>query len=322
MAKLVALEDIKNEKYKYLWNPYMPYGAVSVFQGQGGYGKTSLVCKIMAEASWGIYPPRLHKGGMMACEELSPWQEYCLQKMLTEPERERFSFLASEYHNGFLLEGIDYEEEEEEAVDVPNLDVPRFRTIGEPIKMTYVSRENHYGNIIRMKYQAYGGRPGFVRIVDESDGRFVTSEDLILEMIADSKLLVIDPIYAFVEGRLEDNSDVAEAIEHLESAARKTGACILLLNNLSKTSSASDYNSGLGASNLKNLVRSLFKIDMSGKLRYIEGIKINISEFKGKIGLLRDELGRYDYINYEQAEEYLLEGMSMPDDMTATQKIA
>ena len=58
----IAIESIAKEEYTYLWYPYVPFGVPSIFQGQAGYGKTTLLCKIMAELSHGIYPPRLVRG--------------------------------------------------------------------------------------------------------------------------------------------------------------------------------------------------------------------------------------------------------------------
>ena len=72
---------------------------------------------------------------------------------------------------------------------------------------------------------------------------------------------------------------------NFEMVAKETGAAYILLNNLTK-SGALDIDAGIGASNLKNIARSLFKIDRDGPILYIEGVKNNTAPYRGRIGLL------------------------------------
>ena len=82
----IAIESIAKEENTYLWYPYVPFGVPSIFQGQAGYGKTTLLCKIMAELSHGIYPPRLVRGTIKGREELTEWQKESIDYMLDEPQ--------------------------------------------------------------------------------------------------------------------------------------------------------------------------------------------------------------------------------------------
>ena len=77
----------------------------------------------------------------------------------------------------------------------------------------------------------------------------------------------------------------------------------MLLNNLVK-GPASDYNTGIGASNLKNVARSLFKIDKNkNNIRYIESVKNNYAPDEGKIGILMDDIGRPEFLDYQRLKE-------------------
>ena len=122
-------------------------------------------------------------------------------------------------------------------------------------------------------------------------------------MTGDAKLVIIDPIFPYIEGRLSNNDDVARAMHNFDIVARETGAAYILLNNLTKSGSSADIDAGLGASNLKNIARSLFKLDRAGVILYLESVKNNLAPARGRIGVLFDRLGRPDFIQYAQLEE-------------------
>ena len=143
-----------------------------------------------------------------------------------------------------------------------------------------------------------------------SDERFTTTVEKIRKLTGDAKLVILDPIYPFVEGRLSNNDDTARAMHNFDIVARETGAAFILLNNLTKNGS-SDIDAGIGASNLKNIARSLFKIDRDGPALYIEGVKNNIAPYRGRIGLLFDRYGRIDYIRYSQLEDAIGEAAGL-----------
>ncbi len=310
----IGIETVPRERYSYLWYPYVPFGVPSIFQGQAGYGKTTLLCRIMAELSRGVYPPRLVRGTIKSREALSEWQKDAVDYMMDEPQGADIDESAIQRItvNGMEVEGLDDGDIPAGDESVPPMDRPFMRPCGEPVKTAYISRENHYGNIIRAKYEEYGGRDGFLIVEDESDELFTTTIDKIRRLTGDAKLVIVDPIFPFIEGRLSNNDDVARAMRNFEIVARETGAAYILLNNLTKKGS-SDIDAGIGASNLKNIARSLFKIDRDGPILYIEGVKNNIAPYHGRVGLLFDRLGRIDYIGYSQLEA-AIDGMTAGED--------
>ena len=302
------IEMVPKEKYSFLWYPFIPFGVPTIFQGQAGYGKTTLLCRIMAEASRGVYPPRLLNGAIKGRSELTDWQRDALEYMLSDPSGQDVddSIIQRVSVNGMEIDGIDDESEESVREAMPPLDRPFMRPCGEPIRIAYISRENHYGNIIRTKYEEYGGREGFLSVEDESEELFTTTTEKIRRLTGDAKLVIVDPIFPFIEGRLSSNEDVARAMRNFEIVARETGAAYILLNNLTKNGT-SDIDAGIGASNLKNIARSLFKIDRSGSALYIEGVKNNLAPYRGRVGLVFDRFGRIDFIRYSQLESAIAE---------------
>lgn len=317
------IEECPVERIAYFWYPYVPFGMTSCHQGEAGLGKTTVWSKILAEASHGIYPPRLHNGTIKGRVEFTEWQKDAIEYMKARPDGDDFdpSEIVVKMVNGIEIDGEDDDDYEIEYKTAVPMDRPFMRYVGEPIKMVYISRENHYGNIIRKKYEEFGGLPGYLTVIDESDrDPFITTEKKIREITGDAKLVIIDPIYSFVDGRLSDNDDVAEAVFNFDIVARETGAAFVLINNLTKNGT-SDMNRGLGASNLKNIVRSLFKIDRAGNKVYIEGLKNNNAPYHGKIGILFDRLGRPDFIKYSQLEKALSGGKTGEEGLGTDQGV-
>ncbi len=46
--KLIRMSDIATEEVRWLWYPYIPYGKVTIIQGDPGEGKTSFVLAMIA----------------------------------------------------------------------------------------------------------------------------------------------------------------------------------------------------------------------------------------------------------------------------------
>lgn len=301
----IPIENVEMQKISFLWYPFVPFGVPTVFQGQAGYGKTTIISKVAAELSCGIYPPRLRHGAIRGRSYLTEWQMEAIEYMFNNVPEGAVddTDIKPMMFNGMEIEGIDDADDEAEIAEIPPIDRPFMRPVGDPVKTVYISRENHYGNIIRAKYEQFGGRPGFLSVEDESDGLFTTTVENIRKLTGDAKLVVIDPIFPYIEGRLSNNDDVARAMHNFDIVARETGAAYILLNNLTKSGSSTDIDAGLGASNLKNIARSLFKLDRTGIILYLESVKNNLAPARGRIGVLFDRLGRPDFIQYAQFEE-------------------
>ena len=218
------------------------------------------------------------------------------------------------------MQGVDDEDLEETEREAPDLDPPFMRPVGEPIKMVYITRENPDAEI-RRKYEMFGGDPDFLDVIDETKERFTARKDQIKDLVGDAKFVVIDPIFPFVDGRLSSNEDVDNMMHDFEDVAQETGAAILLLNNLTKNGT-SDYNSGLGASNLKNITRSLFKLDKSKQFLYLASIKNNIASANGSIAVLMDDVGRAGFMNADRLKNVLSGTGGEADDEQYSDAIA
>jgi len=147
----------------------------------------------------------------------------------------------------------------------PSINLPFKRPLGEPIKTVYISRNTRNTDYIKNIYQMFGGRDGFLKVNDGLTG-------LSRKLIGDAKFVVIDSIFpSFCD------------IKVLES---ETGAAFLFLNDF-------------------NISQSVFKIDLNEGIHYIESVKNYYAPDYGRIGILMDDLGRPEFLNYERLKKEL-----------------
>lgn len=52
--KLIHMEDVVSNEVEWLWYPYIPYGKITIIEGDPGEGKTTLVLKLAAALSRGL----------------------------------------------------------------------------------------------------------------------------------------------------------------------------------------------------------------------------------------------------------------------------
>lgn len=55
--KLIHMEDVVSKEVEWLWYPYIPYGKITIVEGDPGKGKTTLVLKLVAALSRGLPLP-------------------------------------------------------------------------------------------------------------------------------------------------------------------------------------------------------------------------------------------------------------------------
>ena len=56
--KIIRMSEVESQEVKWLWYPFIPYGKLTIIQGDPGDGKTTLVLNIAAN-SWSIRQDRI-----------------------------------------------------------------------------------------------------------------------------------------------------------------------------------------------------------------------------------------------------------------------
>ena len=62
MVALLRGSEIEVKAVEWLWKPMIPFGDVTIVQGDGGDGKTTMMLTIAAKLSKGVLPPSLEDG--------------------------------------------------------------------------------------------------------------------------------------------------------------------------------------------------------------------------------------------------------------------
>lgn len=70
------LKDVEAKEVSWLWKPYIAFGKVTLIQGDTGIGKTSLLMKVIADLSNGIYPPTMFRECLQPQEKGKPLTTY------------------------------------------------------------------------------------------------------------------------------------------------------------------------------------------------------------------------------------------------------
>ena len=55
--KLIHMEDVVSKEVEWLWYPYIPYGKITIIEGDPGEGKTTLVLMLAAALSRACHFP-------------------------------------------------------------------------------------------------------------------------------------------------------------------------------------------------------------------------------------------------------------------------
>lgn len=109
---------------KWLWKPFIPYGKVTIIEGDGGDGKTSMILTIAAMLSKGIQPPALERGHLQSSQSVDPITTFYLTNedevadsslkrfIRADGDIHRFAYSGELQHHMTLLE-----EELLEAID-------------------------------------------------------------------------------------------------------------------------------------------------------------------------------------------------------------
>ena len=70
------LKDVEPKEISWLWRPFIAMGKMTLIQDDTGIGKTSLMVKVMADLSNGIYPPTMFHSQLRPQETGEPLTTY------------------------------------------------------------------------------------------------------------------------------------------------------------------------------------------------------------------------------------------------------
>ena len=78
MVSILRGNEIEKKPVEWLWKPMIPFGDVTIVQGDGGDGKTTMMLKIAAMLSRGEVPPALEDGYLIDQPHIQPISTFFL----------------------------------------------------------------------------------------------------------------------------------------------------------------------------------------------------------------------------------------------------
>lgn len=228
-------EDIKSERIDWLWYPYIPFGKITIIQGDPGEGKTSIILSVISALSNG--------------------------------ERLPFS------NNCFLATSI------------------------------YQNAEDDNYDTIKPRLEKLKANCRNVCFIENGDGINFDDSERIKEAIlkANAKLLVLDPMQAFVGDGVDMNraNVIRPRLSKIKKVAEETGCAIVLIGHMNKNSTSKSTYRGLGSIDIFAAARSVLvvgRLDKESNIRAFAQLKNNLTA-KGKTLFFKLEKGTVEWLS-------------------------
>ena len=206
-SMLMSMAEVEKETVEWLWYPYIPYGKITIIQGNPGDGKTNLALKIAACVSSGTPLPGL-----------------------------------------------------------PKL---------EQQKVIYLSAEDGVRDTLKPRLEELGADTKNVLFFKEEDKPTALSQraiEIALDM-SGAKVLIIDPIQAFMGSRTDMNkaNEVRETLRPVGELAEKYKCSIILIGHLNKAQGLNSIYRGIGSMDFTAISRSILLV---GRHKDDSGLRI------------------------------------------------
>ena len=224
---LTYLNTIHSREVNWLWYPYIPYGKLTIVQGDPGEGKTTFILSLIAA---------LTRTGCLPC---SKEKLFC--------------------------------------------------------KAIYQNTEDDLADTIKPRLERHGADCSKVCFIDKSE-QLLLDDDCLEKAIneSQSKLLVLDPLQAFVGENIDMNraNSIRPRLSKLKSIAEKTGCAIVIIGHLNKKAGGKlDYR-GLGSIDIQAAARSVIlvgKHEGYPNFRFVAQQKNNLAPLGKTLGFILED---------------------------------
>ena len=166
--KLINMDSVEVEQIEWLLYPFIPYGKVTIIQGDPGEGKTTMVLQIIAKLTRG--------------EPIFP---------VTDTTMKIKEKRSDEVDSG--NDGLDGEDNMQEQSSMS------------PVHVIYQTAEDGLGDTIKPRLLAAGADCSKVMVIDDSDQPLTMADVRLEEAIVQTKakMVVLDPIQGFLGANVD-----------------------------------------------------------------------------------------------------------------------
>jgi hypothetical protein len=221
IAGAVRLADVKPQNTRWLWPGRIPLGRVTLLVSDPGLGKSLLALDIAARVSTG-----------------ANWPDECAK----QPN----SNATSSDHSSFDIGHSSF---------TPPNPQSEIRNPKSPASALLLTSEDDLADTIRPRLEALGADCEKILAINSIPGEntndvpraFALNRDLarlrsLLDAVPDCRLIIIDPVSAFLGGTNEhSNADVRALLAALTTIARDRNLAVLMVSHLRKKEGAAIY---------------------------------------------------------------------------------
>ena len=277
--KLINMESVEVEEIKWLLYPFIPYGKVTIIQGDPGEGKTTMVLQIIAKLTRGepILPASFEKR--------------------KEPER------------------ADAITDENKA----DMDVSKNKQcLQQPVNVIYQTAEDGLGDTIKPRLLAAGADCSKVLVIDDREQPLTMLDIRLEEAIIQTKarLVVLDPIQGFLGSDVDMHraNEIRPVMKRVAVLAEKYQCAIILIGHMNKNSNGKSSYRGLGSIDFQAAARSVLivgRIKDEPEIRVVCHVKSSLAPEGKSIAFRLDKETGFEWIGeYDISADDLLSGDS------------
>ena len=276
--KLINMESVEVEEIKWLLYPFIPYGKVTIIQGDPGEGKTTMVLQIIAKLTRGEPIPASFE-------------------KRKEPER---------------ADAIT--DENKADMDVSK----NKQCLQQPVNVIYQTAEDGLGDTIKPRLLAAGADCSKVLVIDDREQPLTMLDIRLEEAIIQTKarLVVLDPIQGFLglDVDMHRANEIRPVMKRVAVLAEKYQCAIILIGHMNKNSNGKSSYRGLGSIDFQAAARSVLivgRIKEESETRVVCHVKSSLAPEGRSIAFRLDQHNGFEWIGeYDISVDELLCGDS------------
>ena len=275
--KLINMDTVEVEQIEWLLYPFIPYGKVTIIQGDPGEGKTTMVLQIIAKLTRG--------------EPILP----------VDSTKDKRTNIDSEGGT------VDTENAENNAL---------LQQLEAPVNVIYQTAEDGLGDTIKPRLLAAGADCTKVMVIDDSEQPLTMADVRLEEAIIQTKarMVVLEPIQGFLGAEVDMHraNEIRPLMKRIAVLAEKYHCAIILIGHMNKNSNGKSSYRGLGSIDFQAAARSVLivgRIKDEPEVRVVCHTKSSLAPEGKAIAFRLDKNNGFEWIGeYDISADELLNG--------------
>ena len=280
-VEIIRMSEVDTPSVEWLWEPYIPFGKVTIVQGNPGEGKTTFALRLAAACTTG--------GTLPGMKPLPPFQviyqtaedglgdtvkprlmeaKADLDRVLVIDEAKRELTLSDERIEKAIVQGNPGEGKTTFALRLAAActtggPLPGMKPLP-PFQVIYQTAEDGLGDTVKPRLMEAEADLDRVLVIDEAKRELTLSDERIEKAITQNgaRLIILDPIQAYMGEKTDMNraNEVRPMFRRLADVAERTGCAVILIGHLNKAAGGQSAYRGLGSIDFRAAARSVLLI--------------------------------------------------------------